>query len=323
MSPFNLSRRAFTLGAAAGAIAFPLRSFARPDVLRLVVGFPPGGTLDFVARTIAQQFSHELQQQVIVENKGGANGVIGGEFVSRATPDMGTLWLSSVGAVAISRHLQKMTFDPLTDVTPVSLVVRNVEVLLVNVNAPYNTATELVAAARSGKPLTIASPGSGSVPHLALELLNHVAGTKMLHVPYRGGGPAVNDLMAGHVDGYFTDIPGVIGLLKSGRVKPIGLTAEDRHPLFPDIKTFKEQGIAGIDADNWNGLFAPKDSKPEDVARVSDALRRTLETPSVKAALDVSGAKPAPSSPAEMAALLKQDSAKWGKLIRERGITAD
>jgi tripartite-type tricarboxylate transporter receptor subunit TctC len=326
MGTISKTRRALTIASALAALmsALPIAAHAQRNVTRIVVGFPPGGTLDFVARTIAQALGNELGQQVIVENKPGANGIIGGQSVARAAPDMTTLWLSSVGAVAITPSLgDKMPFDPERDLVPVSLVVRNVEVLVVNPSSPYNTAGELVAAARKGTKLKFASSGTGSVPHLAIELLNDVAKLDILHVPYKGGGPAVTDVMAGHVDGYFSDIPGVIGQIKSGKLKPIGVTGPRRHPLLPQVRTFDEVGLPGVEADNWNALFAPKGSSAADVARVGAALRRVLSTDSVKATLEASGAEASPSNSAEMAALLKTDSAKWARLIKAKNIRAD
>lgn len=323
MEEISRTRRALTIASASALLAAPLAARAQQNVTRLVVGFPPGGTLDFVARTIAQPLGSELGQQVIVDNRAGANGTIGGDFVSRAKPDMTTFWLSSVGAVAITPSLAKMPFDPERDLVPVSLVVRNVEVLVVSPSSPYNTAAELVAAARKGTKLTFASSGSGSVPHLAIELLSDVANIEVLHVPYKGGGPAVNDVMGGVVDGYFSDIPGVIGLLKGGRLKAIGITANRRHPLLPQVATFDEMGLAGVDADNWNGLFAPKGSSAADVARVGAALKRVLAMDSVRTALEASGAQAAPSSSDELAALLRSDSAKWARLIKAKSIKAD
>src|SRR5258706_7696502 len=221
MGTVSITRRALVLGSAAAVFALPLISRSQSRITRIVVGFPPGGTLDFVARTLSQALGTELGQSVMVDNKPGANGVIGGEYVSRAAPDGTTLWLTSVGAVAISPALSpNVPYHPERDLVPVSLVVRNVEVLVVAPNSPYNTAAEFVAAARKAdSKLDLASSGTGSVPHLAIELLNDVAKVNLLHVPYKGGGPAVTDVMAGHVGGYFSDIPGVISLLRTGKLK--------------------------------------------------------------------------------------------------------
>jgi tripartite-type tricarboxylate transporter receptor subunit TctC len=326
MKKLDWGRRAFALSIAASALACASMAQAQPKILRLVVAFPPGGPVDFVARTISEQLGKELGHQVIIENKAGANGAIAAEFVARAPPDGNTLWLTSVGAVAINPALyDKLSYDPQRDLTPVSLVVNNVEVLVVGANAPYNTGAEFVTASRQQKdaPLTLASSGTGSVPHLAMELLNDAAKIKLLHVPYKGAAPAITDVIAGHVNGFFGDIPGLISFIKTGRLKAIGIAAPKRHPLLPNVKTFAEMGIPGVDSDNWYALFASKGTPAADIDRVNQALRRTLATDSVKARLQASGAEPAPSTPTELATLLKNDSVKWARVVRANNIKPD
>jgi tripartite-type tricarboxylate transporter receptor subunit TctC len=320
-----LSRRAFTLGLGAAAAALPALGRAQGRITRLVVAFPPGGPVDFVARTIAEQLGKELGQQVIVENRAGANGAIAAEYVSRSAPDASTLWLTSVGAVAINPALyDKLSYDPQRDLSPVSLVVNNVEVLVVPASAPYNSGAELVAAARQpGARLSMASSGTGSVPHLAMELLNDAAKINLLHVPYKGAAPAITDVIAGHVNGFFGDIPGLIGHIKGGKLKPIGIAAARRHPLLPEVKTFGEMGVAGVDSDNWYALFAAKGTPPAEADRVSQAVRRVLADESVKGKLLASGAQPAASTPAELAALLRADSAKWARVVKAKNIKPD
>lgn len=326
MRGFQLARRAIALGLACSAMALSSATFAQTKVTRLIVAFPPGGPVDFVARTMAEELGKELGHQVIIENKAGANGAIAAELVSRATPDGNTLWLTSVGAVAINPALyDKLTYDPQRDLTPVSLVVNNVEVLVVGANAPYNTGAEFVAASRQqkGAPLTMASSGTGSVPHLAMELLNDAAKINLMHVPYKGAAPAITDVIAGHVNGFFGDIPGLISHIKGGKLKAIGIAAPKRHPLLPEVKTFAEMGIPGVDSDNWYALFSSKGTPVAEIERVNQAVRRTLGTDAVKAKLLASGAEPAPSSPSELAALLKNDSAKWARVVRSKNIKPD
>ena len=325
MTSSLLNRRHFTQGLAATALALPGFGQAQAKVTRMVVAFPPGGPVDFVARTIAEQLGKELGQQVIVENKAGGNGAIAAEFVSRAAPDGATLWLTSVGAVAINPALyEKLAYDPVRDLTPVSLVVNNVEVLVVPANAPYNTGAEMVAAARQpGAKMTMASSGTGSVPHLAMELLNDAAKINILHVPYKGAAPAITDVIAGHVNGFFGDIPGLIGHIKGGKLKAVGIAAPKRHPLLPEVKTFAEMGVAGVDSDNWYALFAAKGTPAAEADRVSQAVRRTLNDAGVKSKLLQSGAEPAPSNPAELATLLKSDSVKWANLVKTKNVKPD
>lgn len=312
--------------AAAALVAAGLPAHAQQDrITRIVVAFPPGGPVDFVARAIAEQLGKEIGHQVIVENKAGANGGIAAEYVSRSAPDAQTLWLTSVGAVAINPSLyEKLMYDPAKDLTPVSLVVRNVEVLVVGANAPYDTGAEFVAAAKKSKqPLTLASSGTGSVPHLAMELLSDAAKTPLLHVPYKGAAPAITDVLAGHVDGFFGDIPGLLPFITSRKLKPIGIAASKRHPLLPDVRTFQEMGIAGVDSDNWYALFAARGTPAGVADAMNRAVRRTLANEGVARRLMASGAEPAPSSPAELSALLARDSAKWGAVVRAKKIKPD
>ncbi|CAN5382832.1 hypothetical protein BH10PSE18_BH10PSE18_02760 [soil metagenome] len=230
-----------------------------------------------------------------------------------------------MGAAAINPSLyEKLTYDMQKDLQPVSLVVRNVEVLVVPANAPYNSGAEFVAAARKAKdPLTIASSGTGSVPHLAMELLSDATKVPLLHVPYKGAAPAITDVIAGHVNGFFGDIPGLVGFIKSGKLKPIGIAAEKRNPLLPDVKTFAEMGIAGVDSDNWYAVFASKSVPAAGIEKISAALRKALADEGVRSRLLASGAEPAPSTPAELAALLKKDGDKWGRIVKAKNIKPD
>ena len=297
-------------------------ALAQAKTTRLVVAFPPGGPVDFVARTISEQLGKELGMQVIVENKAGANGAIAAEFVARSTPDGNTLWLTSVGAVAINPPLyEKLPYDPVRDLAPISLVVNNVELLVVGASNPASTGAEFIANAKLKKEgATMASSGTGSVPHLAMELLADATKANLVHVPYKGAAPAITDVIAGHVDGFFGDIPGLVGFIKAGKLKPIGIASPRRHPLLPDVKTFKEMGIAGVDSDNWYALFASKATPQVDIDRLNLAVKRTLTNEAVRTKLLVSGAEPSASSPAELALLLKNDTAKWGKVIRDKKI---
>ncbi len=320
---------AVSCGAYLMATSALAQTAASGKVTRIIVAFPPGGPVDFVARTMSEQLSKELGHQVIVENKAGANGAIAAEFVSRSAPDASVLWLTSVGAVAINPALyEKLSYDPMRDLTPVSLVVNNVEMFVVAANAPYNTGAEFVTAARKAmqdkaSPLTMASSGTGSVPHLAMELLNDAAKLNLVHVPYKGAAPAITDVMAGHVNGFFGDIPGLVGHIKGGKLKAIGIAAPKRHPLFPDVKTFAEMGVAGVDSDNWYALFTAKGANAADVALVNSAVRRTLTNEAVKAKLIASGAEPAPSSSAELTKLLMSDTTKWTRVVKSKNMKPD
>lgn len=241
---------------------------------------------------------------------------------NRSAPDGQTLSLTSVGAVAINPPLyEKLSYDPVRDLAPVSLVVNNVELLVVNPANPANSGAEFIANTRQqAKGATMASSGIGSVPHLAMELLADATRARLLHVPYKGAAPAITDVVAGHVDGFFGDIPGLIGIVKAGKLKPIGIAASKRHPLLPEVKTFEEMGISGVDSDNWYALFAGKATPAADIERLNQAVRRTLGNEGVAARLMASGAVPAASSPAELVALLTNDTAKWTRVIKAQNI---
>ena len=305
------------------AVACSTLALAQPKTVRLLVAFPPGGPVDFVARTISEQLGKELGQPVIVENKAGANGAIAADTLLKAPADAQMLWLSSVGAVAINPALYpNLPYDPVKDLAPVSLVVNNVEMLVVHPNNPVNGPQDFIQAARQ-KRVTMASSGTGSVPHLAMELLADATRTDLAHIPYKGAAPAITDVMAGHVDGFFGDIPGLMSHIRAGKLKPVALASTRRHPLFPDVKTFQEIGVGGVDSDNWYALFAHKNTAPADLERLSQAVQRALAHEAVRSKLVASGAEPAASSPNDLAALLRNDLQKWGRVIRDKKIKAD
>ena len=301
-------------------------TWAQPKTTRMIVAFPPGGPVDFVARALAEGMAKELGGTVIVENKAGGNGAVAAEAVMRAPADGSTVWLTSVGAVAINPALyEKLPYDPPRDLAPVSLVVNNVEVLVVNSKSPWQSGAEFVAAARAAgnKPLTMASSGTGSVPHLASEQLSDAAKVELLHIPYKGAAPALNDLIAGHVNGFFGDIPGLIGFVRSGQLRPIGIAAPQRHPLLPDVKTFEEMGVKGMDSDNWYALFTTRGTPAPEVERLNKAVRAALTSDPIRTKLANSGAQPSASSPAELAVLLKNDAEKWARMVRAKNIKPD
>ena len=300
--------------------------FAQADITRIVVAFPPGGPVDFIARTLAQQLSKELNQNVIVENKPGANGAIAADSVIRSTPDGKTLWLTSVGAVAINPSLYpKLSYKPTTDLVPVSLVVNNVEMLVVSPKASYKNGADFIEAAKKSKdkPLTMASSGTGSVPHLAAIQVNESAGVNLLHVPYKGAAPAIADVMAGHVDGFFGDIPGLVGGIDGGKLKPIGIAASKRNARYPNVPTFDELGFKGVDTNNWYAVFAPKGTTPEIAAKLSKAINVALNMPDAKAKIEASGAEVVGSTPEALTKQLTSDITKWSAIIHRNNITPD
>jgi tripartite-type tricarboxylate transporter receptor subunit TctC len=293
--------------------------------VKIVIAFPPGGPVDFVARILAQGLGEDLGQAVIVENRPGANGAISAQAVAKSAPDGTTLWFTSAGAAVMNPALyDSLTYDMQRDFAPVSLVVNNVEVLVVNPANPATSVTELVAQSKqSQNPMPIASSGIGSMPHLAMELLADSSGAKLMHVPYKGAAPAITDVMGGQVSGFFGDIPGLIGFIKGGRLKPLGIAAPSRHPLLPDVRTLDEQGIHGVDSNNWYALFAPAKTPPARIEQLNAAVRRVLTSESYRKRLLESGAEPMPSTPEQLAALVKADTAKWGRIIRDKKIKGE
>jgi len=311
----------FATVALAACAASP--AWSQPKTIRMVIAFPAGGPVDFVGRSISDALGKELGAQVIVENRPGANGIIAAEYVIKAPPDGSVLWFTSVGAVAINPGLYpNLPYDPHQDLAPISLVVRNDELLVVGNANPATGPTDFVANAKKQR-TTMATSGIGSVPHLAAELLASATGADLVGVPYKGAAPAITDVIAGHVDGFFGDVPGLISNVRAGKLKPIAMAADERHPLLPEVKTFKEVGIDGVDSDNWYALFTTKGTPPAEIDRINQAVRRVLADEAVKTRVLNSGAVPSPSTPEELSERLRKDSAKWARIIKDKDIKAD
>jgi tripartite-type tricarboxylate transporter receptor subunit TctC len=312
---------------AAAALALPPLASAQTSSkpLRIVSSFSPGGPVDFVARTLAEQLGRELKRPVIVENKPGANGALGAMETLRSEADGSTLWITSVGAAAINPTLvPKLPYNTLRDFAPVSLVANNVEVLVVNAKDPVSDAANFINAVKAGKDSTpMASSGSGSIPHLALIQLEESTGARFLHIPYKGMAPAFTDLMGGQVKGVFADVPAIMAQVQGGRLKAIGIAASKRHPSLPEVKTFEEQGIKAVDTNNWYALFASAKTQAAVVEQLNKAVRAAIADPEVHARLLKGGAEPKSSTPQELAALLKADTDKWATLIKTRNIKAE
>jgi len=217
---------------------------------------------------------------------------------------------------------EKLPYDMQRDFAPVSLVVDNDELLVVHPANPAKDAAEFVAIAKkSSQPVAIASSGIGSIPHLAMEQLADSTKANLLHVPYKGAAPAITDVMGGQVAAFFGDVPGLIGHVKAGKLKALGIAAPKRHPLLPEVRTLAEQGLPGVDTNNWYAIFTPARTPPAMIEALNEAVRRTLASPAVRERLLASGATPAASSPQALDALLKRDTEKWGTLIRAKKIT--
>jgi len=311
---------------AAGVLALAACGAASAEgPVRLIVAFPPGGPVDLVGRVLAEQLTRELHQSVIVENKPGANGNIGAAYVAKGPRDGSVLFLTSVGAVSISPALyQSLPYDPVKDFAPVSRVVNNATVLVVNPANPATDAADFVARSKTAsQPVAIGSSGVGSIPHLALEMFTDASKANLLHVPYKGAAPVINDLLGNQVAGFFGDVPGLIAHIQGGKLKALGVAAPARLAVLPNVKTLAEQGIPGVESNNWYGLLAPAGTPPEIVNKLNAAVRAALANPEANKKLQGFGAEPAPSSPQELADLIASDRKKWTDLIQRKNIKVD
>jgi tripartite-type tricarboxylate transporter receptor subunit TctC len=293
--------------------------------IRMVVAFPAGGPVDFVARLLADKLKPLIGRTVIVENRAGANGAIGAEYVARSEPDGTTLFLTTVGAVAVTPHLMaKLAYDPIRDFAPITLVVRNTTILVVKPDLPVASAKDLAAlAARDPGTIAIASTGNGSMPHLALELYQASAGVKFLHVPYRGAAAALSDVLGGQVQGLFADTLVVLSQIQAGQIRPLGAASADRNAALPEVPTLAEQGFPDTSADNWYGLLAPARTPAPIVAKLHDAVAAALAAPDMRDQLIRSGAVPVATSTAEFAQLLRDELERWGRVVREKNIKGE
>lgn len=290
--------------------------------IRMVIAFPAGGPTDFVGRLIADKMKERLGQSVVIENKAGANGAIGADFVAKSEPDGHTLFLTTVGAVAITPGMRTdLPYDTMRDFAPITLVVRNTSILVVRSQMPLNSAKELAALAKD-KPgqIPFASTGVGSMPHLALELFQAAGNVKFLHVPYRGAAPAVTDLLGGQVHALFADAPVLLPHIEGGKLKPLAAASAARNPRLPNVPTLAEAGFPDTEADNWYGLLAPARTPPAIVAKLNEAVVAAINDPAVHQKLVQSGAVPAPTSPTEFGQLLRSELERWGRIVRAKGI---
>src|SRR5450755_2172177 len=273
------------LPAAVAADEFP----SRP--IRLIVPFPAGGPNDIIARVIGQRMSELIKQPVLIDNRGGQGGVLGTDVLAKSTPDGYTIAISSAGALAISPSMEKVAYDTLTDLAPVTLVATVPEMLVVATSIPAKTMAELIALAKSqpGK-LNFASSGPGSLPHLAGELFKLTAKIDIVHVPYRGAAPAVNDLLGQQVQMTFLDLPVLLPQVKAGALRPIAMGSPERAPTAPDVPTTAELGLPGLRIENWYGMVAPKGTPDPVIATLNRITLQAMADPAVKDKLASQGA---------------------------------
>jgi tripartite-type tricarboxylate transporter receptor subunit TctC len=305
------------------AVASMAQSWPTKPV-KVVVNFPPGGAADQIARVIGQPLSEALGQPVVIENRAGANGNLGGEAVAKSAADGYTLLMSSGGMVSVNPHIYaRMSFDPVKDLTPVAAAARVLVFLVVKPALPVDNVQQFLAYAKAnpGK-LTFGSAGNGSSPHLAAEMMKSQAGLFAVHVPYRGAAPALQDLLAGQLDFYFD--PGIgLNQVRAGKLKLLAVGSPKRSPLFPQVPTLDEAGLKGFDADTVFGFYAPAGTPADVVSRLNREINRTLGLPAVRERIQALGGEALAISAAEFAAKASEDSARFGAIIRERKIVGD
>ncbi len=289
--------------------------------VRLIVPFPAGGSNDVVGRLIAHQLGQQLGQQVIVDNRGGAGGVIGTEAAANSAPDGYTLLIVSIPH-AVNPWLHKLNYDPVKAFTPISIFATGPNVLAVNPTLPVKNVMELVALAKS-KPgeINYASAGIGSFQHLGGELFKIVAGVNLVHVPYKGGGPSMQDVISGHVKVIFSSLIQTTPFIQSGQLRALGVGGSKRSPVLPDVPTIAEAGLPDYLAENWWGIVAPAGTPEPIIAKVYAASQEALKSPDLLAAFARDGAAPVKMTRQEFAAYVEKEIAKWGRVVKESGIT--
>ncbi len=323
--------RALALAAALGAGAPVLAQASAPapafpsKPVTLVVPFPPGGGTDTGARLLAEQLGRRWGQTVVVDNKGGAAGQIGADYVAKAKPDGYTLLLGNIGTQAINPSLYpKLPYDADTAFAPITLLAELPLAMMVHPSVQARTPAEFIALAKAQPgSLTYSSSGAGGAPHLAAELFKDQSGTFILHVPYRGGGPAIADLLAGHVQLSFMTVLEASGHIKAGKLRALAVTGDKRVAAFPDVPTLAEGALPGFNAISWIGVLAPGGTPPELVQKIAADVRAVMADEAVKARFAALGGVPRTTTPPEFAKLIKDDRARYAQIIRSRKITVD
>lgn len=293
--------------------------------ITIVVPFSAGGTTDILARIVGQALTAELGQSVIVDNRAGAGGNIGGALAAKAPADGYTLFMGTVGTHAINASLyKKMPFDPIKDFAPLTRVANVPNLLVANPAQPYKSVAELIAYAKAhpGK-VNFGSSGNGSSIHLSGELFNAMAKVDMVHVPYKGSAPAVTDLLGNQIGIMFDNMPSAIQHVRSGKLRALAVTTAKRSPELPNVPTIAEAGVPGYEATSWFGLFAPATTPAAVVSKLNTAIVKVLANPEVKKKINEQGAEVHSETPEQFAAFIQKESVKWGKVVRDSGASLD
>ena len=329
MNATTTRRAALAALAVAATAAIPAGAFAQAaypnKTVTIVVPFAAGGTTDILARIIGQALTTELGQPVIVDNRAGAGGNIGGALAAKAPADGYTLFMGTVGTHAINASLyKKMPFDPIKDFAPLTRVANVPNLLVANPAQPYKSVKELIAYAKAnpGK-LNFGSSGNGSSIHLSGELFKSLAKVDMVHVPYKGSAPAVTDLLGNQIGIMFDNMPSAIQHVRSGKLVPIAVTTAKRSPELPNVPTIAEAGVPGYEATSWFGMFAPAGTPAPVVAQLNKALVKVLNQAEVKKKINEQGAETVSETPEQFAAFIRAESVKWAKVVKESGASLD
>jgi tripartite-type tricarboxylate transporter receptor subunit TctC len=292
--------------------------------VRIVVPFPAGGTTDIITRSVAQKLSEEWKQPVIVDNRPGGGANIGADHAVRSAPDGYTLLMASTAHSINASLYPKMTYDPIKDFTPITMVAETAQVLVVHPSVPANNVRELIAFLKAApNPVSYSSAGNGSQPHLSTELFKMMSNTQMLHVPYKGGPQAMTDLIAGHVQVSLATAPSAVQNVKTGKVKALGVSTKHRIPALPDVPTITESGLPGYEASGYFGLVGPSQLPAAIVNKINAAVVKIVREPAMSKYLSEQGADPITSTPAEYGALIKDEVEKWGKVVKATGAQID
>jgi tripartite-type tricarboxylate transporter receptor subunit TctC len=308
----------------AAALLMALPALAQPyptKPVRVVVPLAPGGPVDTVTRLIAVKLAEQLGQQIVVDNRPGAGGSVGGDLVARSAPDGYTLLMASNGTIAISPHLLKLAYDAERDLAPITLVGTSPQVLVVHPSLPARSVPDLVKLAKA-KPgsINFGSAGQGATSHLASELLKELAGIDIVHIPYKGAGPALNELVAGQTQMMITGVSAALPFIKTGRLRALAVTSTRPLAVLPGVPPIAES-VPGYEVTTWYGLFARSGTPPAIISRLNQEVAQALALPDIKAKLTGLGVDPEPNTPSEFATMIRQETAKWGALVKKLGLT--
>jgi tripartite-type tricarboxylate transporter receptor subunit TctC len=324
--PVKLLPRIFLAAVAAAVAVTASAQQSYPNKpIRLIVPFPPGGGTDIVARIVGMKLQEDLKWAVVLDNRPGAGGNIGVDLAAKAPADGYTIVMGQTSNLAINPTLySKLPYNPLKDFVPISTVATAPLVLVVAANSPFKTITDVINAAKA-KPgdITFASPGNGTVAHLTGELLQKAAGIKLLHVPYKGSGQAITDLLGGQVQLYMSSVPSAISQIKGGKLRPLAVTSAMRSDDLPQVPTINESGYKGFDSVTWFGLLAPTGTPAPIIARLNSEVNRVLKMKEVQEKIGAEGGNAQGSTPEEFADQLKSDIVKWGKVVKASGAQVD